>query len=103
MLRKIIRAQLLETALQTYRNGEHAQFFAGGDPAFNIPKMDGVNVDVFKSNSDIHNPVFSVTIDVENYPDLCVQAQTFKNEEEARNFARKSMEHIKVALQRLTK
>jgi hypothetical protein len=44
-----------------------------------------------------------VTIDVEEFPELSVKMQTFKDEEEARNFARKSMDHIKTALQRLTK
>jgi len=103
MLRKIIREHLLETALQTYRRGAHAQYFAGGDPAFNIPEIEGVNVDVFRSNNNIHDPCFSVTIEVDNFPELNVKSQTFKDEEEARNFARKNMEHIKTVLQRLSK
>lgn len=103
VLRKVIREKLLETALHTYRGGSHAEYFGGGDPAFNMPKIEGVNVDIFRSNNNIHAPSFAVTIDVEEFPELSVKMQTFKDEEEARNFARKSMDHIKTTLQRLTK
>jgi hypothetical protein len=103
MLRALIRERLLETALSAYRGGSHAEYFGGGDPAFNMPRIEGVNVDIFRSNNDIHAPSFAVTIDVEEFPELSVKMQTFKDEEEARNFARKSMDHIKAALQRLTK
>jgi hypothetical protein len=92
-LRKLIR-QIIYENTTTYRGGKHSQYFSGGDPAFNIPEIEGVNVDVFRSNNDVHASCFSVTIDVEERPDLKIH-QDFKDEEEARNFARKYMEFIK--------
>jgi len=97
VLRNFIREKIIEATVQKYRGGGHAQYFAGGDPAFNMPEIDGINVDIERANNDIEYPLYVVSIDVESMPSLNLK-QIFKDEEEARKFAKDRVEFIKRSL-----
>jgi len=92
-LRSLIRLILREN-VSTYRGGAHAKYFSGGDPAFNIPQIDGVDIDISRANSNGSVAHYSVAINVEKYSDFNVM-QIFKDEEEAKKFARDKAEYIK--------
>jgi len=98
-LRSLIR-DLLSESTEKYRMGKDSKLWAAGD-SDNIPKVDGVNVDVCRANDDVHNPMYSVKIEVENHPELNVQLTTFKDESEAKVYARNKMDSIRTALQNL--
>lgn len=95
LVKKIVRENVMN-----YRGGAHAKLFAGGDQAFNIPQIDGVDVDIDRIGNDLHNPYFGVTIEVKDFPELSVNMQVFKDEEEAKKFARDKIDHIRSVLQR---
>jgi len=92
-LRRLIRSIIFED-VSNYRGGAHAKYFAGGDPAFNIPQIDGVDIDVTRADNNVGNPSYSVTVRVEGNENLNVM-QVFKDEEEAKKFARDKAEQIK--------
>lgn len=101
-LRRLIK-KIVRENVTTYRGGAHAKFFAGGDPAFNIPSLEGVDIDVFRIDNNVNVPHYGVTILVDDRPDLCVNMQTFRDEEEAKKFARDQAEHIKNQLKLVSK
>lgn len=94
-LRSLIRKLIFEN-VATYRRGRDAKQFAGGDSASNIPALKGVNIDIRRDGNDIGNPSYSVAISAEDEgnKDLNVM-QVFRDEEEARKFARDKAEQIK--------